>query len=67
MYEWDVLSGKREKECVVKSCGFTCLTLTPDLRTTFVVSSDSSLNEMILADSTVRTLIFTLGIVVYYS
>jgi WD40 repeat protein len=53
VYEWGVLSGRRENECVVKSCSYTSLTLTPDLRTTFVVSTDSTLSEMILADSTV--------------
>ena len=57
VYEWGVLSGRRENECVVKSCSYTCLTLTPDLRTTFVVSTDSTLSEMILTDSTVRCLI----------
>ena len=55
VYEWSVLSGRREKECVVKSCSYTSLAVTPDLRTTFVVSTDSTLNEMILADSTVRS------------
>ena len=55
VYEWSVLSGRREKECVVKSCSYTSLAVTPDLRTTFVVSTDSTLNEMILADSNVRS------------
>lgn len=54
VYEWNILTGKREKECVVKSCSYTSLTLTPDFRTTFVVSSDHTLNEMILADSNVN-------------
>ena len=64
VYEWGVLSGRRENECVVKSCSYTSLTLTPDLRTTFVVSTDSTLSEMILADSTVRCLISS-SVVVY--
>ena len=60
VYEWNILSGRREKECVVKSCSYTCLALTSDLRTTFVVSSDYTLNEMILADSNVRHMFYTL-------
>ena len=55
VYEWNVLSSKREKECVVKSCSYTSLALSPDLRTTFAVGSDSTLKEMILADSNVSS------------
>lgn len=53
VYEWNVLTGKREKECVVKSSKYTSLAVTSDLRTTFVVSTDSTLSELFLAESNV--------------
>ena len=53
VYEWNVLSGKREKECVMKNCSYTSVAVSPDLRSTFAVGSDRTLKEMILADSQV--------------
>lgn len=53
VYEWTVQSYKRERECVLKSCSYTSLAVTPDLRTTFAVGSDRTLKEMILADSNI--------------
>ena len=67
VYEWNILSGKREKECVVKSCSYTCLALTPDLRTTFAVSSDHTLKEMILADSNVSEAYLCICIMYIYN
>lgn len=54
VYEWNVLSGKREKECVLKSCIYTCVAVSPDLKSTFAVGSDRTLKEMNLADSQVK-------------
>ena len=54
VYEWNVQECKREGESVLKSCGYTSLALTPDLRTTFAVGSDCTLKEIILAESNVR-------------
>ena len=54
MYEWNVQECKREGESVLKSCSYTSLALTPDLRTTFAVGSDCTLKEIILAESNVR-------------
>lgn len=54
VYEWNVLSGKREKECVLKNCSYTSVALSPDMRSTFAVGSDRTLKEMILSDSQVR-------------
>ena len=54
VYEWNVEMCKRERESVLKTCSYTSLALTPDLRTTFAVGSDCTLKEIILADSNVR-------------
>ncbi len=53
VYEWNVQACKRERECVLKSCSYTSLAMTPDLRTTFAVGSDRTLKEIVLADSNV--------------
>ena len=54
VYEWNVQECKREGESVLKSCSYTSLAITPDLRTTFAVGSDCTLKEIILAESNVR-------------
>ena len=56
VYEWNVQECKRERECVLKSCSYTSLAVTPDLRTTFAVGSDGTLKEIVLADANVSTL-----------
>ena len=56
IYDWNVQNVKRERECVIKSCSYTSIAITPDLRTTFAVGSDRTLKEVILADSTVSSL-----------
>ena len=53
VYEWNALSGKREKECVLKNCSYTSVALSPDMRSTFAVGSDRTLKEIILNDSQV--------------
>ncbi|XP_064605218.1 cilia- and flagella-associated protein 57-like [Liolophura sinensis] len=51
VYEWDTVSSKRVGESVLKSCSYTCVTVSPDGKTTFAVGSDRSLKE--IADSTI--------------
>lgn len=53
VYEWNVLACRREKECVLKSCAYTSISLSPDLRSTFAVGSDHTLKEIILAEANV--------------
>lgn len=53
MYEWNTVNTKREKECVLKSCGYTSIAVSPDMKTTFAVGSDQTIKEMNLADSQV--------------
>lgn len=54
VYEWNVLTSKREKESVLKNCSYTCVSISPDVRSTFAVGSDRTLKEIILADSQVH-------------
>nr|XP_040144423.1 cilia- and flagella-associated protein 57 isoform X3 [Ictidomys tridecemlineatus] len=51
IYEWNLSSGKRETECVLKSCSYNCVTVSPDGRIIFAVGSDQTLKE--IADSSV--------------
>ncbi|XP_072275438.1 cilia- and flagella-associated protein 57 [Pyxicephalus adspersus] len=46
VYEWNTLTGKRESECVLKSCSYTCVDLLPDSKTIFAVGSDQTLKEI---------------------
>ncbi|XP_028666683.1 cilia- and flagella-associated protein 57 [Erpetoichthys calabaricus] len=49
VYEWNTLTGKRESECVLKSCSYTGITMSPDAKAIFAVGSDLTLKE--IADS----------------
>ncbi|XP_006740007.1 cilia- and flagella-associated protein 57 [Leptonychotes weddellii] len=51
VYEWNLSSGKRETECVLKSCSYNCVTVSPDAKIIFAVGSDQTLKE--IADSSV--------------
>ena len=53
VYEWNAYSGKREGESVLKSCSYSCVTSTPDGKTTFAVGSDRTLKE--ISDSQVSS------------
>lgn len=52
VYEWNTLIGKRESECVIKACSYSCVALMPDSKTIFAVGSDQKLKEII--DSQVK-------------
>ncbi|XP_005866144.1 PREDICTED: cilia- and flagella-associated protein 57 [Myotis brandtii] len=51
VYEWNLSTGKRETECVIKSCSYNCVTVSPDSKIIFAVGSDHTLKE--IADSSV--------------
>ncbi|XP_069083885.1 cilia- and flagella-associated protein 57 [Pleurodeles waltl] len=46
VYEWNTLTGKRETECVLKTCSYTSVTITADAKTIFAVGSDQTLKEI---------------------
>ena len=52
VYEWNVYTGKRDGESVLKSCSYTGVAVSPDGRTTFAVGSDRTLKE--ICDSQVQ-------------
>ncbi|XP_007951295.1 cilia- and flagella-associated protein 57 [Orycteropus afer afer] len=46
VYEWNLTTGKRETECVLKSCSYNCVNITPDAKIIFAVGSDQTLKEI---------------------
>lgn len=52
VYEWNLSTGKRETECVLKSCSYNSVSVSPDGKVIFAVGSDQTLKE--IADSLVR-------------
>ncbi|KAM4640524.1 cilia- and flagella-associated protein 57 [Discoglossus pictus] len=46
VYEWNTLLGKREAECVLKSCSYNCVVMSPDAKVVFAVGSDQTLKEI---------------------
>ncbi|XP_062921097.1 cilia- and flagella-associated protein 57 [Mobula hypostoma] len=46
VYEWNTLSGKRESECVLKTCSYTGISISPDGKCIFAVGSDRTLKEI---------------------
>nr|XP_012631296.1 cilia- and flagella-associated protein 57 isoform X1 [Microcebus murinus] len=51
VYEWNLSSGRRETECVLKSCNYSCVTISPDAKIIFAVGSDQTIKE--IADSSI--------------
>ncbi|ESO94501.1 hypothetical protein LOTGIDRAFT_118162 [Lottia gigantea] len=51
VYDWEISTGKRLSEIVLKSCSYTGVTVAPDGKTTFAVGSDKTLKE--ISDSSV--------------
>ncbi|XP_032884753.1 cilia- and flagella-associated protein 57 [Amblyraja radiata] len=46
VYEWNTLTGKRESECVLKTCSYTGICISPDGKSIFAVGSDRTLKEI---------------------
>ncbi|KAL0604608.1 Cilia- and flagella-associated protein 57 [Plecturocebus cupreus] len=46
VYEWNLSTGKRETECVLKSCSYNCVTISPDSKIIFAVGTDYTLKEI---------------------
>uniref|UniRef100_A0A2K6FMU8 Cilia and flagella associated protein 57 n=1 Tax=Propithecus coquereli TaxID=379532 RepID=A0A2K6FMU8_PROCO len=51
VYEWNLSTGKRDTECVLKSCSYNCVTISPDAKIIFAVGSDQTIKE--IADSSI--------------
>lgn len=59
VYEWNLSTGKRETECVLKSCSYNSITVSPDGKVIFAVGSDQTLKE--ISDSLVSPLSLSLA------
>ncbi|XP_068879220.1 cilia- and flagella-associated protein 57 [Aphelocoma coerulescens] len=46
VYEWNLLTGKKESECVLKTCIYSSISLTYDAKIIFAVGSDQTLKEI---------------------
>uniref|UniRef100_A0A8D2ITN9 Cilia and flagella associated protein 57 n=1 Tax=Varanus komodoensis TaxID=61221 RepID=A0A8D2ITN9_VARKO len=46
VYEWNLQNGKRESECVLKSCSYSGVAISPDAKVVFAVGSDHSIKEI---------------------
>ncbi|XP_054836556.1 cilia- and flagella-associated protein 57 [Eublepharis macularius] len=46
VYEWNLQNGKRESECVLKSCSYSGVAISPDAKIIFAVGSDHSIKEI---------------------
>uniref|UniRef100_A0A670IZG5 Cilia- and flagella-associated protein 57 n=1 Tax=Podarcis muralis TaxID=64176 RepID=A0A670IZG5_PODMU len=46
VYEWNLQNGKRESECVLKSCSYNGVAISPDAKVIFAVGSDHSIKEI---------------------
>ncbi|KAL7062260.1 hypothetical protein AAHC03_0644 [Spirometra sp. Aus1] len=51
VYEWDINTGRRISENVMKSCSYSCVTATKDGSRTYAVGSDRKIKE--ISDSTI--------------
>ncbi|XP_054141472.1 cilia- and flagella-associated protein 57 [Melozone crissalis] len=46
VYKWNLLTGKKESECVLKTCIYSSISLTYDAKIIFAVGSDQTLKEI---------------------
>ncbi|KFQ25638.1 WD repeat-containing protein 65, partial [Merops nubicus] len=61
VYEWNLLTGKRESECVLKSCIYSSIALSSDAKIIFAVGSDQTLKE--ISESLIQNEVPALGVV----
>ncbi|XP_027538817.1 cilia- and flagella-associated protein 57 isoform X2 [Neopelma chrysocephalum] len=46
VFEWNLMTGKRESECVLKTCIYSSISLSSDAKIIFAVGSDQTLKEI---------------------
>ncbi|XP_042660049.1 cilia- and flagella-associated protein 57 isoform X2 [Tyto alba] len=61
VYEWNLLTGKRESECVLKSCIYSSIALSSDAKIIFAVGSDQTLKE--ISESSIQLEVPAFGVV----
>ncbi|NXW49021.1 CFA57 protein, partial [Nyctiprogne leucopyga] len=61
VYEWNLLTGKRESECVLKSCIYSSIALSSDAKIILAVGSDQTLKE--ISESSIQHEVPAFGVV----
>ncbi|NXE75828.1 CFA57 protein, partial [Cochlearius cochlearius] len=61
VYEWNLPTGRRESECVLKSCIYSGIALSSDAKIIFAVGSDQTLKE--ISESSVQHEVPAFGVV----
>lgn len=46
VYEWNLSKGRKDSECVLKSCAYSSIALSSDAKIIFAVGSDQTLKEI---------------------
>ncbi|NXV32406.1 CFA57 protein, partial [Rissa tridactyla] len=61
VYEWNLLTGKRKSECVLKSCMYSSIALSSDAKIIFAVGSDQTIKE--ISESSIQHEVPAFGVV----
>ncbi|XP_064311392.1 cilia- and flagella-associated protein 57 [Phalacrocorax carbo] len=61
VYEWNMMTDKRESECVLKSCSYSSIALSSDAKVIFAVGSDQTLKE--ISESSIQHEMSAFGVV----
>ncbi|NXK97716.1 CFA57 protein, partial [Formicarius rufipectus] len=61
VYEWNLLTGERESECVLKTCIYSSISLSSDAKIIFAVGSDQTLKE--ISESSIQHEVPAYGVV----
>ncbi|KAK2543324.1 Cfap57 [Columba livia] len=61
VYEWNLSTGERESECVLKSCIYSSIAPSSDAKVIFAVGSDQTLKE--ISESSIQNEVSAFGVV----
>ncbi|XP_029815632.1 LOW QUALITY PROTEIN: cilia- and flagella-associated protein 57 [Manacus vitellinus] len=61
VFEWNLMTGKRESECVLKTCIYSSISLSSDAKIIFAVGSDQTLKE--ISESSIQHEVPAYGVV----
>ncbi|KAJ7401935.1 Cilia- and flagella-associated protein 57 [Pitangus sulphuratus] len=61
VYEWNLMTGERESECVLKTCIYSSISLSSDAKIIFAVGSDQTLKE--ISESSIQHEVPAYGVV----
>uniref|UniRef100_A0A8B9F126 Cilia and flagella associated protein 57 n=1 Tax=Amazona collaria TaxID=241587 RepID=A0A8B9F126_9PSIT len=61
VYEWNLSTGERETDCVLKSCRYSSIDLSSDAKVIFAVGSDQTLKE--ISESSIQHEVSAFGVV----